>query len=283
MNHFPVTRKNCLLAALTLLILLPSGFPAAAQDGEWWKPSKTETTWNIQLKEPPTPDSVPEKLNILVADLFAMPVAAIQTLQARKVRVVCYVNAGVWEEKRLDAGLFPADLLGAAYDKKYGLHKNDGWKWLDIRQAKLRPLIESRLDLCRDMGFDGVMVDNVNGFENATGFSLTAEDQKTYNLWLAQAAHQRGLGIGLTNTTSLAAELAPHYDWIVTEDCVAQRWCSETSPFLDLNKPVFAIEYPMLTLVNPKTVCPTKMAGVNLLFKPLDLGAQSIACPAAKE
>lgn len=282
MNNLLNTRKNSLLAflAMTLLGFWTTG--AAAQEGEWWKPSKNGAVWDIQLKAPPALDQVPEDLTMLVVDLFDTPVATIRALQERKTRVVCYLNAGIWEEKRLDAGLFPPILLGARYDKKHGLHKD--WKWLDIRQPSLRPLMESRLDLCRDMGFDGVLVDNVNGFENATGFSLTAEEQMTYNLWLAGAAHQRGLGIGLTNTTSLAAALAPHFDWIVTEDCVAKKWCSETQPFLDMNKPVFALEYPMITMVNPHIVCKAPPAmGTHLLFKPLDLSNQRAVCPSLDE
>ena len=273
MNTPADTRSFLAVLVLTLLVMTHA---ARAAEGEWWRPAN-EAMWDIQLSAPPVPENIPA-INMIVVDLFDTPVATLRALQAKKIRVVCYLNAGAWEDWRLDAPLFPQNVIGAAYEK----HK--GQKWLNIRQPALRPLIESRLDLCRDMGFDAVQVDNVNGFEHPTGFSLTAGEQKAFNLWLAESAHQRGLGIGLTNTTSLAAELAPHFDWITMENCVAQRWCSEAQPFLDLNKPVFAIEYPMITMLDVKEVCRApNVAVLNLLFKPLNLGPKSIVCPKPKE
>ncbi len=251
--------------------------PVHAADGQWWRPANTEIVWDIQLLAPPVPQNIPA-IDMMVVDLFDTPVATVRALQAKKIRVVCYLNAGAWEDWRLDAPLFPSNLIGAPREKQ------KGQKWLDIRQPALRPLIESRLDLCRDMGFDAVQVNNVNGFEHPTGFSLTAEEQLAFNIWLAESAHNRGLGIGLNNTTSLATELAPHFDWVTTENCVAQSWCSETQPFLALNKPVFVIEYPMITLLDSKEVCRApNMQAYNLLFKPLNLGPRSIVCPEPKE
>jgi len=72
----------------------------------------------------------------------------------------------------------------------------EGWageKWLDIRQiSTLAPIMRARLDLCKQKGFDAVEPDNIDGYTNATGFPLTAQDQLDYNIWLANEAHARG-------------------------------------------------------------------------------------------
>ena len=53
-------------------------------------------------------------------------------------------------------------------------------RWLDIRRIDLlAPILRARIDACRAKGFDGVDPDNLNGFENDTGFPLTATDQLT--------------------------------------------------------------------------------------------------------
>ena len=60
------------------------------------------------------------------------------------------------------------------------LGKNySGWpgeRWVDIRRIKdLSPILTARLDLCAQKGFDGVEMDNVDGYQNKTGFDLNAE------------------------------------------------------------------------------------------------------------
>jgi len=56
--------------------------------------------------------------------------------------------------------------------------------------------------------------------EKGTGFQLTSEDQFDYNSWMAQAAHKRGLSIGLKNNGAQAKGLEPFYD---TNMCVDAR------------------------------------------------------------
>ena len=70
----------------------------------------------------------------------------------------------------------------------------------------LGPLLEARMDLCRDKGFDAVEADNVDGYANRTGFPLTAADQLRFNRFLAAAAHARGLSIGLKNDLDQVAD-----------------------------------------------------------------------------
>ena len=47
-------------------------------------------------------------------------------------------------------------------------------RWLDIAHyKKFAPIIEKRIAMCARKGFDAVEPDNINGWENKTGFPLT--------------------------------------------------------------------------------------------------------------
>ena len=113
-------------------------------------------------------------------DLFDNDQDAVAALQAQGRKVVCYVNAGGWEDWRPDAAQFPEEVLGANLDEW------EGERWLDIRRMDLLvPIMEARLDLCKAKGFDGIEPDNVDGYVNDTGFALTYDDQLRYNIWWA--------------------------------------------------------------------------------------------------
>lgn len=177
-------------------------------------------------------------VDIYNVDMFDTSAAEVAGLHTQGKKVMCYINAGSWEDWRPDASQFPLAVLGNDYD---------GWpgeKWLDIRRVDLlAPILRARLDLCKSKGFDGVDPDNVNGFENPTGFPLSAQDQINFNIWLANEAHTRGLSIGLKNDSGQIASLLPNFDWALTEDCFDQGWCADMSPFIQAGKPVFAVEY----------------------------------------
>ena len=95
--------------------------------------------------------------------------------------MVCYMNAGGWEEWRPDACAFPTGIIGDDLDD---------WeveRWLDVRRIDiLASIMEARMDSCRDKGFDGIEPDNIDGFMNDTGYDLTYKDQLAY-IWLAGA------------------------------------------------------------------------------------------------
>ena len=236
----------------------------------WWQP-EPGLSWQIQYT-----GEIDLSLNVLVynLDLFETSTAEIEALHARGIRVICYLNAGAWEDWRPDSADFPEDILGRDYT---------GWpgeRWLDIRQMEtLEPLMTARLDLCAAKGFDGVDPDNLDGCTNATGFDLTADDQLTYNRWLAEAAHARGLGIGLKNDPDQTGELVNAFDWATVESCFNEGWCAQVTPFIDAGKPVFAIEYTdnRMTLTD---FC-DQAAGfsIDALFKHRQLDDWREACP----
>ncbi len=216
-------------------ILSTSAQLAEPQENQtWWTPEPGQS-WQIQYTGEINLDTDVDIYNL---DLFETTVEDIQALHDRGVKVISYLNAGAWEDWRPDRDDFPEGLLGENYV---------GWpgeRWLDIRRIDLlAPIMNARLDLCAQKGFDGVDPDNLDGYTNQTGFPLTAEDQLAYNRWLADAAHQRGLAIGLKNDPDQVQDLVSYFDWMTVESCLDEGWCDQTIPFIDADKPVFAIEY----------------------------------------
>lgn len=55
----------------------------------------------------------------------------------------------------------------------------------------------------------------VDGYTQASGFTLTAADQAAYNTWLADTAHSLGLAVGLKNDLDQLATLQPKFDFFV--------------------------------------------------------------------
>ncbi|MBA4385512.1 MAG: endo alpha-1,4 polygalactosaminidase [Anaerolinea sp.] len=202
-------------------------------------------------------------------DAFDTNDAVIQQLHQSGKHVICYLNAGAVEDWRPDADQYQRILVGNAYQ---------GWpgeNWLDIRSLKdLAPILEARLDLCRSKGFDGVEFDNVDGYQNDTGFDLTASDQLTFNRWLADAAHQRGLAVGLKNDPEQITDLEPWFDFLILESCFDQGWCNESEPFVKAGKPVFVIEYSAID----KYCHTAKDKSLTLLQKNLQLDAWRKTC-----
>lgn len=234
-------------------------------NGSYWRPGPA-TPWQMQLTS--TLDQSIDA-DFYVIDGFDNAAAAVASLHAKGRKVGCYISAGSYENWRPDASSFPAAVLG----------NSNGWsgeKWLDIRRLDiLGPIMEARLDMCRAKGFDAVDPDNVDGYTNRTGFSLTAADQLAYNRFLADAAHARGMSVGLKNDLDQIATLEPSFDFAVVEQCFQYSECDLTTPFVNAGKPVFSIEYSG----NPATFCPTaKNLGLLTQQKNLDLDAWRMVC-----
>lgn len=172
--------------------------------------------------------------------------AAVNAIHARGGHVICYVDAGTWENWRVDANQFPASVLG---------NKN-GWpgeKWLDIRQVSvLGPIMSARVQKCKQAGFDGVEFDNVDGYQNKTGFPLTAQDQLNYDTYLANLARSNGLSVALKNDLGQAAALKPYFDYAINEQCMQYKECDYPAPGLPdwtaSGKAVFEVEYKSASL-----------------------------------
>ncbi len=207
-------------------------------------------------------------------DLFTNDASVMAALHAKGRKVVCYMSAGTYEPFRPDAASFPESVKGAV------LGDFPDEKWLDIRQLDvLRPIMEARLDMCKSKGFDGVEPDNVDGFTNRTGFPLAYADQIRYNTFLANAAHARGLSVGLKNDGDQVRDLLPMFDWALNEQCFQYNECNALTPFVSAGKAVFEVEYKL----SASQFCPqANTLNFNSIRKNVSLDAYREACRAAE-
>ncbi|WP_294946981.1 endo alpha-1,4 polygalactosaminidase, partial [Sulfurivirga sp.] len=173
--HFPA--RHFLLASILMLAGLPN-LQAGSRLPDHAGRFQPDDRLGIQLQvDEKHPLRVPADATVMEVDLFDTPASTLRKIKNSGRRVLCYFSAGSREAWRPDARHFPRALLGKAYT---------GWpqeRWLDIRHPALRPLIAARLELARRKGCDGVDPDNVNGFENPTGFALTLAGQLRFNRW----------------------------------------------------------------------------------------------------
>ncbi|MFJ2742328.1 endo alpha-1,4 polygalactosaminidase [Streptomyces sp. NPDC087440] len=223
-----------------------------------WQP-RPGTAWQWQLD-----GRVDPRTDVPVYDIdgFENSASDVARLHADGRKVICYINAGAWEDFRPDKAAFPKSVLGAT----------NGWageRWLDIRRIDiLRPLMEKRFDMCRAKGFDAVEPDLMDGYQNKTGFPVTAAHQIAYNTMLATIAHERGLAVGLKNDLEQIPQLVRHFDFAVNEECAEFDECESLRPFITAGKAVFHVEY---TLPNGEFCAESRRLGLSSMRKNLDL------------
>ncbi|GAB2175487.1 endo alpha-1,4 polygalactosaminidase [Dongia sp. agr-C8] len=221
---------------MRILLLAAFLLGAGTADAESIKPPPADAGFAISLSRP---EFEPRSgVGVYELDLFDAEQGTIDALHAAGGYVICYFSAGSLEDWRPDAAQFPPAVVGRDYE---------GWpgeRWLDVRRRDvLAPILEARLDHAVEKACDAVDPDNVDGFTNMTGFDIAKDDQRDFNLWLAAAAHARGLAIGLKNAAELVPDLADSFDFAVIENCAAQRDCDGFAAFADAKKAVFQIEY----------------------------------------
>lgn len=242
-----------------------SGDGGGAGDGGWARPQVTDT-WQWQLTGTLNTSYDVDAYDI---DLFDAPEATISALGALGRLVVCYFSAGSSEDWRPDFSRFTSADLG---------NNLDGWpgeRWLDIRSANVRAIMEDRLDLAAQKGCQAVEPDNVDAYTASTGFPLTAQDQLDYNRWLATEAHLRLLAVGLKNDLDQVTDLVDDFDFAVNEECHDYSECDLLVPFLDAGKPAWNAEYADSlgeAQTRAVTLCPLALGeGLRTLILPWDL------------
>jgi hypothetical protein len=226
------------------------------------------TSWQWQLSGPIDTSVDAQMYDI---DLFESPQSVIDQLHQSGRIVICYFSAGSWESFRPDASTFPQSVRGNPLDPPF-----QDELWLDIRQlGVLGPIMSARLDLAVSKRCDGVEPDNVDGYINNTGFPLTAADQIAYNTFIADAAHARGLSVGLKNDLDQVPQLVGVFDWALNEQCFQFDECALLMPFINAGKAVFGVEYEL----DPPQFCPQANAmNYDWLRKNIQLDAFRIAC-----
>lgn len=248
-------------------MFITSNTPAPHIDG--WHP-EPGTSYQIQFSDE---INLSVDARVYELDAFETDSATIDQLHQAGRQVICYIDAGSVEDWRPDVAQFPQAVIGNAYSGWPGEH------WLDIRRLDvLAPILENRIELCKSKGFDGVEFDNMDGFQNETGFDLTAADQLAFNRWLADAAHAQGLAVGLKNDPDQISELEPWFDFVLLESCYEQGWCEKSLPFIEAGKAVIDIEYTPIT-----TYCAdTDELSITVIEKRRELDAELQSCPSSK-
>jgi hypothetical protein len=211
-------------------------------------------------------------------DLYAIDgttpnAAATAALHQAGKRALCYVDAGTYEDFRPDAAdytSFDGSCSGCL------LGSNNGWpgeKWLDVSDDKgqrtfILQELGKRMDACAAAGFDGVELDNVDGYANSTGFTITAAAQEYFNAAIANLAHSKGLSVALKNDLEQVADLEPYFDYAVNEQCFELGECAMLQPFVAAGKAVFNVEYN----AQPSQFCaPANTQGIEAIAKTLAL------------
>jgi hypothetical protein len=236
---------------------------------EWWQPSDG-LSWQWHLTGKLDLDLQTDVIDI---DL-TVGQSVVDYYHDNGTKVICYISVGSYENWRSDADQFPDEVLGKDYE---------GWsgeKWLDIRRIDLlAPIMLARLDACASKGFDAVEPDNMQIWDNDTGFPLTYEDQLRYALWLAEESHRRGLAIGQKNAPDQTKDLVDVFDFAITEDAFYYGWAVEMTPYIEAGKPVFAAEYTDLPGDFQEFCRLSKTLGFSTILKHRDLGAWLETCP----
>jgi len=241
-------------------VLLLSGVASAAPPALPQNPS-----WHVQLNGPLLK---PER-KVYDVDLYDTPKATIAALKSQGRVVICYFSAGTHEDWRPDAGAFLKKVLGKP------LGDWPGERWLDVRSVDVRNIMIKRMDLAKSKGCDGVDPDNVDGYSNDNGLKLSAANQLDYNRFLAKAAHDRGLLIGLKNAVDLLPALSSQFDFAINESCYKYNECDGYKLMRSQGKPVFIIDYRAYS----STLCTrAKASGFNLQFYTRSLTKVGTAC-----
>ena len=137
--------------------------PAAAQSPLRWH-------WAQSADDLPDAD-------IYVLDVFTTPSATVSELHAIDRRAVCYLPVGVVAADRPDLDRFPPAQVGP-----------DGILNWD-RHDRLTPIITDEVRLCRDKGFDGVVLGEL---------ATVPRDVLSY---LIEEAHRIDLPVALVDRT----------------------------------------------------------------------------------
>jgi hypothetical protein len=232
------TRRSCAAFAIALLgALVLAGSSSEAARSERWIPPQ-HLTWYWQLQ-----GAVKNTRPVAAYDIdgFENGAGEVSALHAQGKHVICYIDVGTSENFRPDYSSFPASVKG----------RSNGWpgeRWLDIRQLSvLEPIMRARFQMCREKGFDAIEPDNIEGYSNKSGFPLTAAEQLTYNEWVAGEVHALGMAVLQKNDGEQVAQLEPHFDGALDEQCNQFRECADFQPYLAAGKPVLNAEYQLST------------------------------------
>ena len=216
----------------------------------WYKP-KVSATWHWQLVGN---INTSYDVDVYIIDLFDNSAAFITQLHNEGRKVICQFTVGEYTPSFPDAKDFlPTDLGKPLKDSPDEF-------WIDIGSENVKKIMQGRLDLAAEKNCDGVQLDNIDSYRRDTGFTISLADQVTYNKFLADQAHERGLGAGFTNDIEQAAKQVNNFDFVINEQCHEFDECQSLLDFIVMGKPVFNAEYLQSYKDNPDLVCTSALA-----------------------
>lgn len=260
------------LAAFVAAVGLLAG-PAVAQtpppdSGTPWTPP-AGLAFQVQARGEIDPEL---DVDLLIVPLFFADAETLAPLKARGVRIVCTLHAGVWSSAWPDADAWQPAMLG------HGVWGEPTQRWVDVRQSAVRELVAARLDVAVALGCDAIDAYRLDGYLENTGLPITRGDQLVFDRWLAQAAHQRGLGIGLRGAVDFIPELMDLYDFALTEGCLERADCQLMLPFIDRGKPVYHWEFTTASDGGIDICAAAREFGFTTIVKHRELDAWRFAC-----
>lgn len=185
-------------------------------------------TWDWQLSNSGG-QLVYRNVDLFDIDGFDNSASVVNQIHSRPGRTlphelaICYLSLGSWENFRPDAATWPLKAIGlplAGYPNEH---------WVDVRQlSALLPMISTRLhDQCQGKGFDGVEVDNIDGWDgNRTGLPLTQSDTEAWLAAVANVAHKDGLFVIWKNDPLSVSFGVTYFDGALSEQCYSFSECT---------------------------------------------------------
>ena len=179
-------------------------------------------------------------------DLFESSIAFIDKLHHKERRVICQFAIGKYTSSVADAKNFPLTDLGKPLDDS-----SDEF-WIDIRSEDIKKIMQGRLKLATHKNCDGVQFDYVEIYKNDTGFPISLTNQKSYNDFLIDQAHQHGLGVGVKNN---AGQVITNFDIIANGQYQMGVGANINIGNINIGKLVTDTEYSVnFELVYPSTL-----------------------------
>lgn len=239
-------------------------FPAHAQN------LHVATTWDWQLTQPV---NLANKVSVFDLHPDVVSAAQLERLKSGGVYTICYLSVGTLENNAPDEADFPKRVIGKVYAD---------WpqeRFLDIRRIDdLLPIMKKRFAVCKKLGFQAIEPDNMDVFDNDSGFALTEADGVRYFNVLAGAAHSMGLGFGQKNAPQLASKLVKNSDFIITEGCFRNSFCKDVLAYIRAGKPVLDAEYRDEKVDFTAACKAAKKMKISMILKDRDLTRNYRAC-----
>jgi len=251
-----------------------------------WQPD-VGVSWQIVLDQVLDMDdenpSVEPNVDVYDIDMFLhQNSTAVANLHKLGKKVICYFSAGSFEPGRPDSYRFPKSVLGSELK---------GWPgeyWLDLSSPSVRDIMASRVDIASQMGCDAIDPDNLDGYQNDNGLSLTTDESIDFLEFLVARASPLKLAVGLKNAPDIIAQALPMVQFAVNEQCAQVGNCGPFRSFVKAGKPVFHIEYPSgapndVTTAESNNACTSVGSkGFSTVMKKMKLDGWVQYCDGAK-